>query len=212
MTDKKNSPYTFALSPEDPAWPPMVKTTEIPQLIAYERQAFTDERGFFREIVEKRDLEKVLGKEIIITQWNHSRSEPGVIRGFHAEPWEKLIYVLNGEVMSAIVDLRIDSPTFGKVETFLLGEKNRKTVYLPKGMGNAMCVLGETPVDYMYLITSYFEGASTPAVSWNDPLLTRQFDGWPVKHPVVSEKDMHYPTLQEKYGKQVDFSKYPWLV
>ena len=95
--------------------------------------------------------------------------------------------------------------------TLLYLGKNRKTIYLPKGMGNAFCVLGDNPVDYMYLITSYFEGAPTPAVAWNDPVLTRQFGGWPVKSPLVSEKDMHYPTLKEKYGEKVDFSKYPWL-
>ena len=211
MTDTNIAAYDYAISPHDPQWPTTVHPSEIPQLLSYERPTFSDERGFFREAIEKRDLEKVLGKEITITQWNHSQSLPGVIRGFHLEPWEKLIYVPTGEVMSAIVDLRLASPTFGKVATFRLGEKNRKTLYLPKGMGNSYCVLSDTPADYMYLITAYFEGAPTPAVSWNDPMLTKQFGGWPVDHPIVSEKDMHYPTLQEKFGKEVDFSKYSWL-
>jgi len=211
MTKNNTQPYAFALSPEDPSWPHIIKPSEIPQLVAYQRTTFSDDRGFFREAVELRDLEKVLGKKITITQWNHSRSIPGVIRGFHQEPWEKIIYVIGGEVLSAIVDLRTDSPTFGKVETFHLGEENRRTLYVPKGMGNSFCVLGDTPVDYMYLITGYFEGAPTPAVSWDDPMLTRQFGGWPEKSLIISEKDRHYPTLQEKFGKEIDFSKYPWL-
>src|SRR5487761_732864 len=100
------SPYSLALKPSDPSWPDMIKTTDIPGLLVYKRETFEDNRGFFREIVELRDLEKVLGKKITITQWNHSQSHPGVIRGFHAEPWEKIIYVVKGQAMSVVVDLR----------------------------------------------------------------------------------------------------------
>ncbi len=203
--------YQLALEPDNPDWPKMIQTTEIPGLLIYERETFSDDRGFFREAVELRDLEKVLAKKITITQWNHSQSHPKVIRGFHSEPWEKLIYVVKGEVMSVIVDLRIDSPTFGKTVKIMLGENNRKTVYLPKGMGNSFANVGKTDSEYLYLITDYFEGKSTPAVSWQDPMLTKQFGGWPIENPVVSEKDMQYQTLKEKFGNEVDFSKFPWL-
>lgn len=207
----QQNPYTLALSPQEPAWPEMVQTTDIPGLLIYQRDTFSDDRGFFREAVELRDLEKVLGKQITITQWNHSKSIPGVVRGFHAEPWEKLIYVAKGQGMSVIVDLRTDSPTFGKTVKILLGENDRKTIYLPKGMGNSFANIGDTDMEYLYLITGYFEGKPTPAVSWQDPMLTRQFGGWPIERPIVSEKDISYPTLKEKYGSEVDFSKFPWL-
>ena len=203
--------YSLALSPSDPSWPSMIQTTDIPGLLIYQRDTFSDDRGFFREAVELRDMEKVLGKQITITQWNHSNSVPGVIRGFHSEPWEKLIYVVRGQAMSVIVDLRTDSPTFGKTVKILLGENDRKTIYLPKGMGNSFANVGDTDLEYLYLITGYFEGKPTPAVSWQDPMLTRQFGGWPIEKPIVSEKDMSYPTLKEKYGSEVDFSQFPWL-
>lgn len=203
--------FELAIQPADPNWPKMLQTTEIPSLLVYERPTFEDNRGFFREPVEKRDLETVFGKKIEITQWNHSRSLPNVIRGFHSEPWDKIIYAANGEALAVIVDLRIDSPTFGKALKFEIGEKNRKTLFLPQGMGNSFCSLGNTPTDYMYLITSYFEGKPTPAVSFKDPMITRQFGGWPIEHPIVSEKDMSYPTLKEKFGDLVDFSQFPWL-
>ena len=206
-----DNPYKLAIAPDSPEWPQIIKTTEIPGLLIYERETFTDNRGFFREAVELRDLEKVLGKKISITQWNHSQSHPKVIRGFHSEPWEKLIYVVKGEVMSVIVDFRIDSPTFGKAVKIMLGENDRKTVYLPKGMGNSFCNVGDGDSEYLYLITDYFEGKPTPAVNWQDPMLTRQFGGWPIENPVVSEKDMQYPTLKEKFGDEVDFSKFEWL-
>jgi dTDP-4-dehydrorhamnose 3,5-epimerase len=203
--------YKLALEPDSPDWPKMIKTTEIPGLLIYERETFSDNRGFFREALELRDLEKVLGKTITITQWNHSQSHPKVVRGFHSEPWEKLIYVVKGQVMSVIIDFRTDSPAFGKAVKILLGENDRKTVYLPKGMGNSFCNLGKGDAEYLYLITGYFENQPTPAVNWNDPMLTKQFGGWPIIDPIVSEKDMNYPTLKEKFGKEVDFSKFEWL-
>jgi dTDP-4-dehydrorhamnose 3,5-epimerase len=203
--------YKLALDPQHSDWPPMITTTDIPGLLIYERDTFSDNRGFFREPVELRDLEKVLGKQITIRQWNHSQSHPNVIRGFHSEPWEKLIYVVKGSVMSVVVDLRTDSPAFGKAVKFTLGENDRKTLYLPKGMGNSFANIGSTDAEYLYLITDYFEGKPTPAVSWQDPVLTKQFGGWPIENPIVSEKDMSYPTLKEKFGSEVDFSKFPWL-
>ena len=199
------------MQPNDPSWPSMIQTTDIPGLLIYRRETFSDDRGFFREAVELRDLEKVLGKKISITQWNHSQSRPKVIRGFHAEPWEKIIYVAKGNVMSVIVDLRTDSPTFGKTVKIMLGEDTKNTVYLPEGMGNSFCTIGDTDTEYMYMITGYFEGKPTPAVSWNDPVLTKQFGGWPIEDPIVSEKDRSYPTLKEKFAGQVDFTQFPWL-
>ncbi len=201
--------FQLAMQPSDLNWPKMIKTTEIPGLLIYERETFSDNRGFFREPLEKKDLETVFGKKIDITQWNHSRSLPNVIRGFHAEPWDKIVYVVSGKVLAVIVDLRTDSPAFGKALTFELGDDTRRTLFLPEGMGNSFCTLDDKPSDYMYLITGYFEGKPTPAVHFNDPLITRQFGGWP--SPIVSEKDMSYPTLKEKFGTEVDFSKFPWL-
>ncbi len=207
MDDK----YKLAIDPSDPNFPKMIKTTEIPGLLIYQREVFEDNRGFFHEIVELRDLEKVLGKNINVVQSNHARSKPNVIRGFHSEPWEKIIYVAKGQVMAAVVDFRIDSPAFGKAVKINLGDDNRNTVYLPLGMGNSFCVTGTDDAEYFYMITNYFEGKPTPAVSYNDPVITKQFGGWPIQNPIVSEKDQSYPTLKEKFGSLVDFSKFPWL-
>jgi dTDP-4-dehydrorhamnose 3,5-epimerase len=203
--------YSFALEPGDSRWPPMITATDIPGLLIYERPTFPDDRGFFREPLEKRDLETVLGRQIPIVQWNHSRSIPGVVRGFHAEPWEKMVYVARGRVLAAIVDLRLDSPVFGKVVTIELGEHNRRTLFLPFGMGNSFCVISDEPADYIYLVTAYYDGQPSPAVSVLDPMLTRQFGGWPVTNPIISDKDRSHPTLVAQYGDRVDLSIYPWL-
>lgn len=203
--------FSLAIQPDDPQWPSAITPTEIPNLLVYQRQPATDNRGFFYEPIEKRDLEKVFGTSIDIKQWNHSRSLPNVIRGFHAEPWDKIVYVASGKALAVIVDLRVDSPAFGKTLKFELGEDNRRALFLPEGMGNSFCSLGDQPTDYLYLITGYFEGKPTPAVFYNDPMLTQQFGGWPIKNPIVSEKDAQYPTLKEKFGNEVDFTKFPWL-
>lgn len=206
-----NDKYSLVLSPNNPDFPTMIQTTEIPGLLIYQRETNEDERGFFKEIIELRDIEKVLGKKINVTQWNHSKSVPNVIRGFHSEPWEKIIYVAKGNALAVIVDFRTDSPTFGKVVKIPLGEDNRNTIYLPVGMGNGFCSLGTEDTEYMYMITGYFEGKPTPAVSYKDPILTKQFGGWPIENPIVSQKDESYPTLKEKFGEKIDFSKFPWL-
>lgn len=205
------APYTLAIEPTDPSFPKVITTTDIPGLLVTQRETFTDDRGFFREVVELRDLEKVLGKKIEITQWNHSMSRPKVIRGFHAEPWEKIVYAAKGSVLAVIVDFRTDSPAFGKAVKIELNAQEQNTIYLPKGMGNSFCNVGDEDSEYMYMITGYFEGKPTPAVNWNDPVITRQFGGWPIENPIVSEKDKNYPTLKEKFGNEVDFSKFPWL-
>ena len=208
-TDPQTS--ALAMTPDDPRWPAMIQTTAIPGLLIYERPTFADERGFFREAMELRDLATVLGREVAVVQWNHSHSAPGVIRGFHAEPWEKLIYVVRGTVLAAIADLRAESPTFGKVVTVELGEAHRRTLFLPLGMGNSFCVTGDGPADYLYLVTAYYSGQPSPAVSVHDPMLTRQFGGWPVAQPIISAKDREHPTLAAAFGDRVDLAQYPWL-
>lgn len=208
---QNQNPYKLALSPADLDWPNMMQTTAIPGLLIYERETFPDERGFFREVVELRDVEKILGKKISITQWNHSRSVPNVIRGFHSEPWEKIIYVSKGSALSVIVDLRIDSPAFGKTIKFTLNDQERKTLYLPQGVGNSFANIGDTDMEYMYMVTDYYAGKPTPAVAWDDPMLTKQFGGWPIEKPIIGEKDVKNPTLKEKFADLIDFSKFSWL-
>ena len=206
-----NHLYKLALSPNDQAWPEMIQTTEIPGILIYERQSFSDERGFFHEVVEMRDLEKALGKTISGVQWNHARSHPRVIRGFHAEPWEKLIYVVKGKVMAVFVDFRADSPTFGKTLKINLDSQSRKAIYLPLGIGNSYCNIGDDDVEYMYLVTDYYANKPTPSVNLQDPVLTRQFGGWPVINPIISEKDKQNPLFKEKFAIEIDLSKFPWL-
>lgn len=173
-----------------------IKTTSIPGLLILERQIFPDERGFFRELFHKDELDKINGFDFNGVQMNHSNSHPGVIRGIHAEKWNKIIYPVAGEVFIAIVDIRPDSPTFGKVETFTVNDENRIGLFIPNGLANSLCVLGEKDADYIYLVDAYYDGSDTRAIAWDDPELNI---AWPVKDPIISERDRKNPTLRELF-------------
>jgi dTDP-4-dehydrorhamnose 3,5-epimerase len=129
-----------------------VERTSIEGLLVVRSETFTDERGFFRQTHVVSELEEALGREVSFVQGNHSRSRPGVIRGFHAEPWDKLVYVARGRVFAAIADVRPESATFGEVATFDLGDEpgERVRLFVADGLANAYAVVGEGEADYLY--------------------------------------------------------------
>lgn len=176
-----------------------IKSTGIHGLFIINRDTFTDNRGFFREVYHLNELEEVLGYEFTVLQMNHSSSFPGVIRGIHPDPWDKLVYPLNGKTFIAVADINPLSPTFKRVETFTLDDNCRSALFIQKGLGNSMCVMGEETVNYIYLVTSYWDGnllSGTRAVAYNDPDLNIS---WPVKNPIISDKDAQNKTLREYY-------------
>src|SRR5437868_864016 len=124
-----------------------IKKTSIPGLLVLERPIHQDDRGFFRELFHLDELEQISGIPFKAIQMNHSHSEPKVLRGIHAEQWNKIIYPLSGEAFLAIVDIRPNSPTFGKVETFNINDENRIGLFIPNGLANSVCVTGDTAVD-----------------------------------------------------------------
>lgn len=178
---------------------PNVKKTSIPGLLILERPIHEDERGFFREVFHLDELEKVLGYEFRPIQMNHSRSNPKVLRGLHAENWNKLIYPVRGQMFAAIVDIRTDSPTFGKVETFNMDDKDKFGLFIPKGFANSICAIGEEAIDYVYLVDTYWDGTDRRAIAWNDPDLNIQ---WPIENPVLSQRDQNNPKLRDLFPEK----------
>lgn len=126
-------------------------------------------------------------------------SVPGVIRALHAENWNKIVYPITGKMFAAIVDIRPGSRTFGRVETFEFNEEIPKALFIPKGLANSICVVGEKPVHYLYLVDEYYDGKDTRAIAWDDPDLNIK---WPVKNPIISERDMNNPTLRELFPEK----------
>ena len=173
-----------------------ITKTAISGLFIIERPNFPDERGFFREIFRLNDLEAETGVKFNIVQANHARSIPGVIRGLHAEDWNKLVYPLRGSMFVAIADIRPESVTFGKFVTFNFDETKHQALFISRGLANSICVNGTEPVDYLYLVDAYYSGRDTRAVIWNDPDLNIP---WPIKDPIISDRDKANPKLRDLF-------------
>jgi dTDP-4-dehydrorhamnose 3,5-epimerase len=177
-----------------------VDKTSIEGLFVVRWDTHGDDRGFFRQTYQVRELTDALGREPVLRQGNHSRSEPGVLRGFHAEPWDKLIYVVRGHAMAAIADIRPDSETFGEVESFHLGdppEGERIRLFIAEGLANSFCTYGDGPADYVYDVSDYWRpDIDKPAVSWDDPDLAVS---WPVEEPILSEADRGNPSMRDMF-------------
>jgi dTDP-4-dehydrorhamnose 3,5-epimerase len=164
----------------------------------HEHRTFADERGFFREAFRLRDLEDAVGLPVQFVQMNHSRSVRGALRGLHAENWEKLVYVANGEVFVALADIRPASPTFGQIEGFTIGGDRSLALFIPRGVAHGYCVLSEV-ADYVYQATAYYDGTDQRAVAWDDPDLAVP---WPIHNPILSQRDRHNPTLRTLLPEQ----------
>lgn len=179
--------------------PNFIKITSIAGLLKVERPTHEDDRGFFREIFHLDELEKACGFEFKPLQWNHARSNPKVLRGQHAENWNKLIYLVRGKIFVAIADIREDSDTFGRVETFNMDDSQKYGLFIPKGLTNSYCVLGDKEADYLYLVDAYYDGTDTRAIAWDDPDLAIS---WPIKDPILSQRDKNNPKLRDLFPEK----------
>lgn len=177
-----------------------IHPTTLTGAFRIERPTFPDDRGFFRETVRKSELEAVLGYSFNIMQMSHAHSTKNILRGIHvATEWNKLIYVARGKVQSVIVDLHEDSPTFGKYESFILGEENPSSLFIPKGYGNSYLVLSDV-VDYMYLTDKEWEPNKEYGVMWNDPTLAVS---WQLAgDPILSERDKNNKSFKELFPEK----------
>jgi len=171
-----------------------ISKTTLSGLLQIQRPIYSDERGFFHEVVRLDELNSLIKQTFEVRQVNSSRSAKGVLRGLHAERWNKIVWVARGRAFSAIVDIRPDSPTFGRYVTFELSEENGLALYLPEGFANS--VYAYTEIDYIYLVSKTYDGSDTSAIAWDDPDLAIP---WPNPNPVVSERDRKNPYLRDIY-------------
>jgi dTDP-4-dehydrorhamnose 3,5-epimerase len=169
-------------------------------------KAHEDERGFFAEMGRVREIEETTNQPFPIRQLNLSYSEINVIRGFHAEGWNKLAAVVNGIALCAWADLRVNSDTFGKVMMMKLGRGKGThfgNIYIPKGIANSFLVL-KGPVLYSYAVDRLYrdrDQSGDAAISLFDPDLGVD---WPIdkKQMVISQRDIETTTLREKYPQK----------
>lgn len=162
--------------------------TSIPGLFLLEPKVFGDDRGYFLESWNRQVFEK-LGLDIQFDQDNQSLSQKGVLRGLHfQEPPHaqgKLVRVINGSVLDVAVDLRKDSPTYGKHEAMILSGENKRMFWVPKGFAHGFLCLEDQTL-FSYKCQGLYNPAAEKCMAWNDPDLGID---WGIKDPVLSTKD-----------------------
>ncbi len=171
--------------------------TSIEGVYVIEPTVFGDDRGYFMETYHAREF-KEAGLDLNFVQDNQSKSKKGVLRGLHfqyTQPQGKLVRVIKGEVFDVAVDLRKDSPTYGKWEGILLSEENKKQFYIPEGFAHGFLVLSDE-AEFTYKCTEFYNGADEGGIIWNDQEIGIE---WPLDGIEVSlsEKDEQWKTLKE---------------
>lgn len=174
-----------------------VTETSLQGLYTIDLAVQDDSRGSFREAYQAAKLEALGLPSLQPVQWNISENlRPGIIRGIHAEPWDKYIHVPAGSVFAAVTDLRPDSPTFGQYASFTLNRSN--ALYISRGFGNAFQVLEPNTV-YCYLVNAHWlADQKYPSIRYNDPDVGI---AWPLTPGPddVSAKDKSNPVLREAF-------------
>ncbi|PLQ01542.1 dTDP-4-dehydrorhamnose 3,5-epimerase [Cupriavidus pauculus] len=164
--------------------------TAIPEVMFIEPKLFGDARGFFLESFNQKAFAEATGLDVTFVQDNHSRSAKGVLRGMHyqiQQPQGKLVRVVRGRVFDVAVDIRRQSPTFGKWVGVELSEDNHRQFWVPPGFAHGFVVLSES-ADFLYKTTDYYAPQFERTIAWNDPEIGIQ---WPDlgMAPLLSAKD-----------------------
>jgi dTDP-4-dehydrorhamnose 3,5-epimerase len=165
-----------------------VIATQHPEVLLLRPKVFGDARGFFFESYNRKAFAE-FGIDAEFVQDNHSRSAKGVLRGLHyqiSQPQGKLVRVAAGEVFDVAVDLRRDSPHFGRAATFNLSADSHEMAWIPPGFAHGFLVLSDH-AEFLYKTTDYYAPQFERCLRWNDPALAI---AWPLEgEPLLSAKD-----------------------
>ncbi len=173
--------------------------TPIKGVYVIEVKRYGDNRGYFMETYKKEDFEKA-GLVFDFVQDNQSKSKKGVLRGLHYQkkfPQTKLVRVIEGEVYDVAVDLRKDSPTFGKYFGVVLSAEKGNQFLIPKGFAHGFFVLSETAT-FVYKVDEFYHPEDEGGFMWNDPEVGVK---WPLDgEPLLSEKDKVQLSFEDSKG------------
>ncbi len=167
--------------------------TSIDGVLMLEPKIFSDDRGFFCESFNEREFLKQTGMDVTFVQDNQSHSVQGVLRGLHYQVQQaqgKLVRVVHGKIFDVVVDLRPNSTTFGKWESFELSEKNYQQLWIPPGLAHGFLTLSEA-ADVLYKTTDYYAPEHERTLAWNDSEVGIQWPFQQVNQIKLSEKDRH---------------------
>ncbi|MHB1685959.1 MAG: dTDP-4-dehydrorhamnose 3,5-epimerase [Ignavibacteriaceae bacterium] len=170
--------------------------SEISGLLVIEPDVFPDGRGYFFESFSLKKYEEH-GLNFDFVQDNISKSKKGTVRGLHYQTGKnsqgKLCQVILGNVLDVAVDIRFNSPTFGKYFSVELSEENHKQLWIPPGFAHGFSVLSDEAI-FHYKCTAYYSKPDERSIRYNDPQLNIN---WQTKNPVVSEKDLSAKLLKD---------------
>lgn len=172
-----------------------VTELSLPGLLLIEPIVHGDHRGYFLQAWQQREYLEA-GLPGTFVQDNLSLSRKGTLRGLHYQKPNtqgKLVHVILGEVWDVAVDLRLDSPAFGKWEGVTLNGETHNQLYVPPGFAHGFCVTSEEAL-FTYKCTDFYAPEHEHGLAWNDPDLRIH---WPVKDPILSPRDTKYPRLAE---------------
>lgn len=174
-----------------------ITPTEIPDVRIITPKKFGDHRGFFSETYSRKGL-KALGVDLEFVQDNHSLSaQAGVIRGLHYQlppmAQDKLVRVVRGAILDVAVDIRRNSPTFGRHISAVMSAENWRQILIPIGFAHGFVTL-EPNTEVVYKVTNYYSPQHERGILWSDAGLGIQWGIEPTK-AILSDKDTKYPNL-----------------
>jgi dTDP-4-dehydrorhamnose 3,5-epimerase len=173
--------------------------TAIPDVVIIEPKVHGDSRGYFVETFVSNKLEEFLGYQINFCQDNESKSSKGVLRGLHYQlpphAQTKLVRVISGRVLDVAVDIRKNSPTFGKYVAVELSGENKKQLLIPRGFAHGFVVLEDDTV-FAYKVDNYYSPQCDRGIAFDDKNLNID---WILNHNELnlSAKDIKQPKLNE---------------
>lgn len=173
--------------------------TAIPGVLILEPKVFGDNRGYFLESWNQRDLDAALGRSVRFVQDNESKSRYGVLRGLHFQTGDssqsKLVRVVSGRVLDIALDIRRGSPWFGQHVACELSGENHLQFFIPQGFAHGFAVLSEEAV-FQYKCDRFYDPSREAGIAWNDPALGID---WmlPAGDIILSEKDTCHPLLAD---------------
>jgi len=172
-----------------------VDKTKLSGVLIIKPKILIDDRGFFKETFQI-DRYNEIGINLPFVQDNYSRSQFGVLRGLHLQkshPQGKLVSCISGSIYDVVVDINPSSITFGTYVGVELSEKNHLQLWIPPGYAHGFCVLSKN-ADIYYKCTDFYFPNDEDGLIWND---TEVAIDWPIKLPLLSDKDKLLPTLDK---------------
>ncbi|MDY6899716.1 MAG: dTDP-4-dehydrorhamnose 3,5-epimerase [Cyanobacteriota bacterium] len=164
-------------------------STEIPDVLIIEPQIFSDDRGFFFESFNLKKFTDKTGININFVQDNHSYSKKHVLRGLHyqiIQPQGKLVRAVVGNIFDVAVDIRKNSPTFGKWVGYEISAENKRQIWIPSGFAHGFVVISDA-AEVLYKTTNYYSPQGERTILWNDADLNID---WKINtQPIISTKD-----------------------